>query len=132
MRAAAAALSVHEDTIHRLLERGELRAVRIGRAVRIEQDELVRYIHRQRGEPVPPPRNPMSPPQRACLHARADEVDRRRTAPRGTSKREALAAAAAEFGREFDSSSQLTIDEASWVIDWLTDKLVQLDEEAER
>lgn len=95
--------------------------------MRIEKDEVVAYVRRQRGEPDPPRPDPVTRAQIVCLHARADDLDRKREQPRGTAKAAALAAAGKEFGRELESSRELTIDEASWVIDWLTDALVEAD-----
>jgi len=46
-RDAADELRVCAKTVERLVQRGELRAVRIGRAVRLTPDELERYIAAQ-------------------------------------------------------------------------------------
>ncbi len=127
VRDAARTLGVHEDTVRRLIQRKQLRAVKVGRAVRVEEAELAAYVRRQRGEPEPLRNEPMTPGQRACLHARADILDRRRRVARGAAKADALAAAGTEFGREFTSTTQLRIDEASWVLDWLRDELERLD-----
>src|SRR5437879_6254818 len=40
VRDVARLLAVHEDTVRALIRRGELRVVRLGRAVRVEQEEL--------------------------------------------------------------------------------------------
>lgn len=46
-------LRVCAKTVERMIARGELRAVRIGRAVRVARTELERYIHDQTtGEPA--------------------------------------------------------------------------------
>lgn len=48
-REAAEALSVCEKTLFNLTRRGELPAVKIGRAVRYAVDDLQAFIARQRG-----------------------------------------------------------------------------------
>jgi excisionase family DNA binding protein len=45
---AAEALSVCERTIWRWIEAGELEIYRLGRTVRIAEDELVRFLERRR------------------------------------------------------------------------------------
>ena len=42
----AARMSVSVKTVRRLIERGELRVHRIGRVIRIAEDELVLFLHR--------------------------------------------------------------------------------------
>jgi excisionase family DNA binding protein len=44
LEAVAERLSVSVKTVRRLVERGELVAHRIGRAVRVSEDDLRRYI----------------------------------------------------------------------------------------
>jgi excisionase family DNA binding protein len=46
---AADALKVCERTIWRWIEAGEIETYRLGRAVRIAEDELVRSLERRRG-----------------------------------------------------------------------------------
>ena len=48
IRAAAAALRVSEKTVRRLIERGELRPHRIGRALRVSEEDLGLYLSRCR------------------------------------------------------------------------------------
>ncbi len=43
---AAARLNVSAKTIRRLIQRGELRAIRIGRAIRIHPEDIERLIKR--------------------------------------------------------------------------------------
>jgi excisionase family DNA binding protein len=43
-------LAVARRTVFRLIERGELRVVRIGRATRIAESDLSEYIERLRNE----------------------------------------------------------------------------------
>jgi excisionase family DNA binding protein len=50
VREVAAELRVSGMTVRRLVERGELRAIRVGRSVRIERAELDRFL-RQGGSP---------------------------------------------------------------------------------
>jgi excisionase family DNA binding protein len=45
---AAEALSVCERTVWRWIEAGEIEIYRLGRAVRIAEDELVRFLERRR------------------------------------------------------------------------------------
>lgn len=40
----AARLALHHRTVRRLIESGDLRVVRIGRAVRVQENELERFI----------------------------------------------------------------------------------------
>lgn len=49
MREAAEALAVCERTVGNLIARGELRAVRIGRAVRVHLDDLTAFIVARKG-----------------------------------------------------------------------------------
>lgn len=44
VREAAALLSVSENTVWNLLQRGELRGVKVGRSRKITADELQRYV----------------------------------------------------------------------------------------
>jgi excisionase family DNA binding protein len=46
---AAAELSMCERTIWRWIEAGELEIYRLGRAVRIAEDELIRFLEKRRG-----------------------------------------------------------------------------------
>ena len=46
---AADALSMCERTIWRWIEAGEIETYRLGRAVRIAEDELVRFLEKRRG-----------------------------------------------------------------------------------
>jgi len=50
----AALLDCSVRTIYRLVDRGELRPVRLGRVLRFEADEIERYLERNR-EPVASP-----------------------------------------------------------------------------
>ena len=51
-REVAAALRVSTDVIRRLLRRGDLPAVRIGRTWRVDEDELQRWLRRGRLQPA--------------------------------------------------------------------------------
>jgi excisionase family DNA binding protein len=46
---AAAALSVCERAVWRWIKAGELETYRLGRAVRLAEDELVRFLEKRRG-----------------------------------------------------------------------------------
>lgn len=46
---AAEALSVCERTVWRWIEAGEIETYRLGRTVRIAEDELVRFLEKRRG-----------------------------------------------------------------------------------
>ncbi len=48
-RQAAERLSVSDRTVANLIKRGELRPVRIGRAVRFSSEELARFCRRAEG-----------------------------------------------------------------------------------
>jgi excisionase family DNA binding protein len=50
MREAGEALSVSRTTLYDLIRRGELRPLRVGRAVRFERAALEDYVARLRGE----------------------------------------------------------------------------------
>ena len=45
----ALTLSISEKTVRRLIERGELRAHRFGRCLRLSDDDLRLYLNRARG-----------------------------------------------------------------------------------
>jgi putative molybdopterin biosynthesis protein len=44
---AAERLAVSRKTVYRLIDRGELRAIHVGRVVRIDPDDLDRYLNRE-------------------------------------------------------------------------------------
>ena len=46
VKEASKILSVTEQTVRNLIYRGELEKVKVGRAVRIEEKELMRYIEK--------------------------------------------------------------------------------------
>jgi len=46
--AIARRLNVSEKTVRRLIDRNELRAYRIGRQLRISEEELIRFLHTRR------------------------------------------------------------------------------------
>jgi hypothetical protein len=60
--------------------------------------------------------------QLRALHAKADRVDKAREWPRGTAKKQALAAASQQFGRDLSSVRELSEDEASWLLDLLEEE----------
>ena len=113
-------LHVHEDTVRRLIARGELRCVRVARTVRIDYAELAAYV--RRGHPAAETQG-ISPGQLRALHAKAADLDRRLEQPLRTSKREALAAASSHFRRPIKSGNDLSDVEATWVLDLLETQL---------
>ena len=48
-------LALHVKTVRRLIARGDLRAVRIGTAVRVHPDDLEELVNRKRERAAPPP-----------------------------------------------------------------------------
>lgn len=46
---AAELLRLHVKTIYAMIDRGDLPAIRIGRAVRFDRDELLSYLRGARG-----------------------------------------------------------------------------------
>lgn len=116
-------LGVHVDTVRRLEQRGELHPYRIGKRLRFSPGDVRAYLDRQRVGVPHTPEKPMNIRQGAAFYARSDELDEARQARRGTSKREALAAASMHFNRSITSSKHLSYGEASWVLDWLRAEL---------
>jgi excisionase family DNA binding protein len=123
VRGAAERLSVHPDTVRRLLDRGDLPRVRVGRAVRIREDDLESYIRRGGDQPI---REPITGPQLRALHAKAAVIDRTLERDSGSAKRAVMAAASTQFGREITSSGDLSSIEADWVLDRLQESVDQL------
>jgi excisionase family DNA binding protein len=119
---AADKLSVHEDTVRRLIGRGELRAVRVGRALRIEEETLVAYVRGQR-PPLATPTSKITSGQLRALHAKSDALDRALEQPRSSSKRAVLRAAGEHFNRSFESANDLDEKQATWALDQLEAEL---------
>ena len=111
---AAVQLRVHEDTVRRLIARGELVATRIGRNVRIEDLELTAFVRGQRRQSAV---LPITPGQLRALHAKADRADRLRETKRGTSKKQALSDASRHFSVDFVSANDLDEVQAGWVLE---------------
>ena len=50
VESVAKSLDVSETTVHRLVNRGELPAIRVGRQIRISTDDLIRYVNQSKIE----------------------------------------------------------------------------------
>ena len=125
---SARRLAVHPDTIRNLIDREQLIAVRIGRAVRIEERELEQLVTRQRPrrQPPAPAAVKASGGQGRALHAKANVIDTARGSKSGTAKAEALATCSQQFGRQITSSRELSEDEASFVLEWMSEVIESL------
>jgi excisionase family DNA binding protein len=120
----AAHLHVHQNTVRRLLARGELTPVRVGRAVRIQRAELEAYV-RGGGDVAAGPK-PITPEMLRALHAKANQIDRAHDRELGTTKRAILQAAGERFGRTLTSSTELSAVEGDWVLDRLSEAQAEL------
>jgi excisionase family DNA binding protein len=58
-------LRISESTVYRLLRGRQLKGLKIGRALRFTEEELIDFIerHRERVEPETPKARPLSSPQ---------------------------------------------------------------------
>src|SRR5437879_1082264 len=72
---AARRLAVHENTVRRLIKRGELRATHVGRNVRIEEVELLAYVRRAGGGSESGQEGKITSGQLRALHAKAGRLD---------------------------------------------------------
>jgi excisionase family DNA binding protein len=111
VKQAAARLACHEDTVRRLLLRGELRCVRLGRAVRIEEWELAAYVRRQRGDESVEPL--LSGRQKSAINTLLSIMAR----DSGADRRDIHDRFLAPFGKT--STTELTVGEASDLIERL-------------
>lgn len=124
----ATRLGVHEDTVRRMIARGDLTAIRVARCVRISEEELEAYVHSQHPGAVassPAPER-ASDGQIRALHAKCSELDRRAERPARSTKKAILTMAGAQFGREVTSSLELSSREAHWALETLDTELDQL------
>lgn len=119
--ATAERLAVHPDTVRRLIARGDLGKVRVGRAVRVRLDDVDAYIRRGGAEV-----DPIAPDQVKALNAKAAAIGSATERPANDVKRGAIAAAAQHFGRKIESTLDLTWVEADWVLDRLQEAAVEL------
>lgn len=122
VRQAAELLGVGERTLVRLLASGELPRVKIGRRTLIDPQDLRGYVVRHRTGSVAGTERPagkVNTGQLSALHAKANDLDRADGEARGTWKRQVLAEASRQFGREITSAGSLSYDEAGWVLDRL-------------
>ncbi|HWE82357.1 MAG TPA: helix-turn-helix domain-containing protein [Gaiellaceae bacterium] len=124
---AAAQLSVHEDTVRRLIDRGELPATRIGRNVRIEQHRLLTYVRGHDVAREDEPERSITSGMIRGLHAKCSELDKRMSLPNRTSKKAIMQIACARFGREIASSLELTESEGHSLLESLDEELDKLD-----
>lgn len=122
---AAEQLTVSVKTVRRMIDKGELDAVRIGRSVRIEQSELDSILNRRRTRTrsAAAPPLPRTEGQNRALHGKAADLAKLREVTKDQIKQDALRAASIRFGRIIGSTTQLTRDEASEVLDWLEEEL---------
>lgn len=125
---AARRLAVHPDTIRNLADRGQLNAVRIGRAVRIDEAELDQLVSRQRPRRVPPAPAPLqaTPGQNRAFHKKCDVLGEKREQPGRQVKVAAKAGASRRLGREIASVKDLSEGEMSDVLDWLDEAIESL------
>ena len=119
-RQAAEYLAVSERTVCKLRETGELRGLKIRGCRRYDLAELARLV-----DAVSPPAQtePITERQLRALHAKAGDLDRKLGVPRGTSKRQALELTPRLLGRHVRSARELTVDEASVLLDALEARL---------
>lgn len=119
-REAAEFLGVSSRTVERLLAAGEVRGVKIRGCRRFDVRELDRYAD---ALAPPPPPELLTEKQLRALHAKAGDLDRLLGAQRGESKRLVLEQTPGLVGRLVRSARELTIDEASVVLDALEARL---------
>lgn len=70
-----------------------------------------------------PDETPISDGQRRALHAKANDLDRLTGQARSSAKRQAKEAASEHLGRELESTNDLSSSEASWLLDWLEERI---------
>lgn len=119
-RQAAAYLAVSVRTVEELRASGELRGVKIRGCRRYDVAELDGLI--AAASPPRPP-EPLTEKQLRALHAKAGDLDRRLGVPRGTTKQQALEQTPRLVGRLVGSARDLTVDEASVLLDALEARL---------
>lgn len=115
-------LSVHPATVRRMLDRGDLVRVRIGRLVRVDLSSLDAFIGTG-GDEKAAVSDQISSGQVKALHAKAAQLDRLTAAKAGHAKAAVLRAAAGKFGREITSTLDLSTLEADWVLDLLAGEI---------
>jgi excisionase family DNA binding protein len=118
-------LGVGRTTVFDLLRSGDLPRLKIGSATRVSERDLQAYIDRLRGEQPAGEPEAITTGQNRALHAMSGRLDRQRDAERGTAKAAALAAASEHFGRTISSATMLSSFEASYVLDWLEERLAE-------
>jgi excisionase family DNA binding protein len=122
---AAARLAVHPKTVRRMLERGDLQRIRIGRAVRVDLASLDRFIAAggDRPETDGEKADPIAKEQIKALNAKCAHLARLTDSTAGDVKAKAKQLAARHFGREIESTLDLSWGEADWVLDVLAGEI---------
>jgi len=122
-------LGMGKRTVYELLRRGDLPRMKIGSATRIDARDVEAYVDRLRREGLggaePPVPEAISAGQLRAFHAIADKLDRQDKAPRGAAKARALEEASSRFGREIRSAAKISSLEASEILDWLEEQVVE-------
>lgn len=122
----AAALQIHKQTVRKMIKQGVIPSTRIGRAVRVDEGELVAFVRTgSAARSVTTPLGMISVGQLKALHAKADRADRMTGLPRLTAKRRALAEASVHFSAQITSASHLDELQAIWVLERI-DELAEL------
>jgi excisionase family DNA binding protein len=121
---AATRLGVSPRTVERMLTAGELHRIKVRSATRIDERELEAFVAAQKNGGTPAPSG-ITEGQLRALHGKAGDLDRKRGKLRGESKRVALEQASDHFGRKLASANDLTVTEASWVLDLLESELAE-------
>jgi excisionase family DNA binding protein len=117
---AARRLSVHVATIRRMLDRGDLRRIRIGRLVRVDLASLDRFIGAGGNDPAAESKaDPVSADQIKALGAKCAHLGRLRDEQPTTIKVKTYPAVSRQFGREITSWTNLLWVEADWLLDVL-------------
>jgi excisionase family DNA binding protein len=111
-------LAVSESTVERLLDRGELHRVKIGRSTRIDADDVRAFVRRSAGEAVR--RDPVAPRQLAAYHAKCGDIARLARRELRDVKAWAMEHASTEIcGKRVTSSKDLSYVEMHDLLDWL-------------
>jgi excisionase family DNA binding protein len=115
-------LSVHPATVRRMLDRGDLARIRIGRLVRVDLASLDAFIGGG-GDEKSVTADQISSGQVRALHAKAAQLDKLTGAKAGHAKAAVLRAATGKFGHDITSTLDLSTLEADWVLDLLAGEI---------
>lgn len=124
----ADALQMHPQTVRKMIKNGIIPSTRIGRAVRVDEAELV--ILARQGTAARyrlTPLTMISHQQLKAFHAKADRCDRMRGWKRLTAKRQVLDEATERTGKPITSASHLDEYQAMLAME----RLDELADEAE-